>query len=147
MVHKLLFLFFPSPSPQEHYTRVLCFSCSCLTMNRLFFSFFAFSSVDGIASSFGKVCLLSQYRNYKTYRLTSKDLQECTRNRNFIRLFPTSRAVYHYAVIVDSQEAMKPWPRGRKPVDRLTSSQADGVSTVKQPPQKTITSSGKCSKH
>eukprot|EP00435_Cladocopium_sp_Y103_P025835 s691_g6.t1 len=33
------------------------------------------------------------------------------------------RAVQHYAVIVDSQEAMKPWPRGRKPAERLTSSQ------------------------
>eukprot|EP00434_Breviolum_minutum_P020007 symbB.v1.2.017649.t1/scaffold1373.1/size231899/14 len=56
-------------------------------------------------------------------RSAANALLECTRNRNFIRLFPTSRAVYHYAVIVDSQEAMKPWPRGRKPVDRLTSSQ------------------------
>jgi len=56
-------------------------------------------------------------------RSAANALLECTRNRNFIRLFPTSRAVQHYAVIVDSQEAMKPWPRGRKPAERLTSSQ------------------------
>lgn len=56
-------------------------------------------------------------------RSAANALLERTRNRNFIRLFPTSRAVQHYAVIVDSQEAMKPWPRGRKPAERLTSSQ------------------------
>ena len=55
-------------------------------------------------------------------RSTANALLECTRCRNFIRCFPTSRAVRHYAVIVDSQEAMKPWPRGRKP-ERLTASQ------------------------
>jgi len=56
-------------------------------------------------------------------RSTANALLECTRNRNFIRLFPTSNAVRHYAMIVDSQEAMKPWPRGRKPAERLTASQ------------------------
>jgi len=57
-------------------------------------------------------------------RSTANALLECTRNRNFIRLFPTRKAVRHYAVIVDSQEAMKPWPRGRKPlVEKLTASQ------------------------
>ena len=55
-------------------------------------------------------------------RSTANALLECTRCRNFIRMFPTSRAMRHYAVIVDSQEQMKPWPRGRKPL-RLTASQ------------------------
>ncbi|CAE7565587.1 Ttll5 [Symbiodinium natans] len=57
-------------------------------------------------------------------RSTANALLECTRNRNFIRLYPTRKAVDRYAIIVDSQEAMKPWPRGRKPaVEKLTASQ------------------------
>eukprot|EP00913_Durusdinium_trenchii_P014470 g13574.t1 len=56
-------------------------------------------------------------------RSTANALLECTRNQNFIRLFPTSRAVKHYGTLVDSLEAMKPWPRGRKPAQRMTASQ------------------------
>ncbi|CAE7655544.1 Ttll5 [Symbiodinium sp. CCMP2456] len=76
-------------------------------------------------------------------RSTANALLECTRNRNFIRLYPTRKAVRHYAVIVDSQEAMKPWPRGRKPVvEKLTASQVLASLLFGPPPShgKTLTS-------
>ncbi|CAE7942842.1 Ttll5 [Symbiodinium necroappetens] len=75
-------------------------------------------------------------------RSTANALLECTRNRNFIRLYPTRKAVRHYAVIVDSQEAMKPWPRGRKPVvEKLTASQVLASLLFGPPPShaKTLT--------
>eukprot|EP00931_Biecheleriopsis_adriatica_P100894 TRINITY_DN76130_c0_g1_i1.p1 TRINITY_DN76130_c0_g1~~TRINITY_DN76130_c0_g1_i1.p1 ORF type:complete len:1109 (-),score=215.05 TRINITY_DN76130_c0_g1_i1:33-3359(-) len=62
-------------------------------------------------------------------------LMESTRLRNFIRLFPTRRTVKHYANITDSQAAMKPWPRGRKPaVEKPSSSQLLAALLFGPPP-------------
>lgn len=61
---------------------------------------------------------------------------ETTRSRNFIRLFPTRKTVQHYASITDSQAAMRPWPRGRKPPNgiRLSCSQVLAALLFGPPP-------------
>eukprot|EP00930_Biecheleria_cincta_P031555 TRINITY_DN21904_c0_g1_i1.p1 TRINITY_DN21904_c0_g1~~TRINITY_DN21904_c0_g1_i1.p1 ORF type:complete len:1089 (-),score=185.87 TRINITY_DN21904_c0_g1_i1:100-3366(-) len=69
-------------------------------------------------------------------RAAAHALVECTRSRNFIRLFPTRKTVQHYASITDSQAAMKPRPHGRKPTNgiRLSCSQLLAALLFGPPP-------------